>query len=74
MLVVYLLMAAIETQIRKSIFYNSQQGTRPVPREIIEVNCQFAGYDKATVRERLDELVESGDLIEENGGYLRADN
>lgn len=66
-------MADVETHIRKALFYNTEHVSQPVAREVIELNCRLAGHRRSTVRAKLDELVERGDVIATDGGYLPAD-
>lgn len=67
-------MSDLESHVSKAIFYNSQGGERPVPPEIIVANCRMQGYAEADVIDELERLVEEGDLLKEDDGYLRAED
>lgn len=67
-------MPPLDSHINKALFYNSQGGTRLVPRWIIQVNCRIAGFDAATTDAKLDEMVARGDLVEEMDRYGRVEH
>lgn len=67
-------MGDLRSHIRKALFYNSQGGGLPVPREIILANCLIAGFDEEAINAEHAAMVNEGDLIEEEDAFIRVDD
>jgi hypothetical protein len=67
-------MASLRDQIFKAIAFNSQQGNRMVPVEIIVANCQTGGNTAEAAQEELAVMIEDGELCEVDDHYDRATN